>query len=158
MNVEETLRELMMGKGDAEIRLTETGLQSYLQYRINAQLPSGVDDLAIDLTDSTMLVTVMLDLTRLAVAGAAGDNLRRIMGDSAKISGEIIPEITAPGQGKINILSLQAGVLPVPPFLIATAIQQIGFQADGAAVVLTIPDDIVQIRVENEEIILIRDR
>ena len=158
-NVEETLRELMVGEGNSEIRLTETALQSYLQYRIGARFSPALDDLAIDLTDSTLLVTGMLDLTQLALQGGASESLRRVIGDSAKISGEIMPRIAAPGRAELNIISLQAGVFPGPPFLIATVLQTAaGIQSDGSAVVITIPDNVLDIRVENEEIVLIRER
>ena len=158
-NVEDTLRELMAGEGNSEIRLTETALQSYLQYRIGAQFSPALDDLAIDLTDSTLLITGMLDLTQLVLQGGVSENLRRVMGDSAKISGEVMPEISAPGRAQLKIISLQAGVFPVPPFLIATALQAAaGIESDGSAVVLTIPDNVLDIRVEDEGIVLIQDR
>ena len=158
-NVEDTLRELMAGEGNSEIRLTETALQSYLQYRIGARFSPALDDLAIDLTDSTLLITGMLDLTQLVLQGGVSENLRRVMGDSAKISGEVMPEISAPGRAHLNIISLQAGVFPVPPFLIATALPAAaGIESDGSAVVLTIPDNVLDIRVEDEGIVLIQDR
>ena len=80
-NVEETLRKLMVGEGDSEIRFTETALQSYLQYRIGARFSPALDDLAIELTDSTLLITGMVDLTQLTLDGRlTPENLRRVMG------------------------------------------------------------------------------
>ena len=159
-NVEETLRKLMVGEGASEIRFTETALQSYLQYRTGARFSPALDDLAIELTDSTLLITGMVDLTQLTLDGRLSpENLRRVMGDSAKVSGEVMPEIAAPGRAQLNIISLQAGVFPVPPFLIATALQAAaGIQSDGSSIVLPIPDNILDVRVENEEIVLIRER
>ncbi|MCG8467206.1 MAG: hypothetical protein MJB57_03220 [Gemmatimonadetes bacterium] len=89
--VEETLREIAEGAGDRETRLTETELQSYLQYRLIDRLPDGVDDPAVDLRDSTLAVTAMLDFTRLAVAGAAVENLRRMMGTPPRCRARYIP-------------------------------------------------------------------
>lgn len=156
--VEDTLRELAEGGGARETRLTETELQSYFQYRLIDQLPPGVEDPAIDLRDSTIVITAKLDFTRLSVAGAATENLRRMLGDSARVSGEVYPQIGGPGEGRIQILSLQAGIITVPPFLIGAAIEQLGLRADGAAVLVDIPEDVVDVRVENEEIIFLRDK
>jgi len=158
MGVEETIREVTEGEGDRETRLSEVELQSYVQYRLVNQLPDGVDDPAIELRDSTLFVTAMLDLTRLAVAGAAVENLRRMMGDSAKVTGEVYPEIAGPGRARLHVLSLQAGVFPVPPFLIGSAIQQLGLEADGQAALFQIPEDVTQVFIQNDELVLIRDR
>ncbi len=156
--VEETVRELVEGRGDRETRLTETELQSYVQYRLVDHLPSGVEDVAIDLRDSTVVVTAKLDFVQLTVAGAAAENLRRVLGDSARVSGELYPRIGGPGEGRVQIISLQAGVISVPPFLIGPAVEQLGLRADGPVVLVAIPEDMVEIRVENGEIILLRDR
>lgn len=158
MGVEAAVRQIVDGEGARETRFSEIELQSYLQYRLAQQLPDGVDDAAVDLRDSTLYVTAMLDLTRLAVAGAAVENLRRMMGDSARVSGEVYPEIVGNGRGRLHIVSLQAGVFPVPPFLIGNAIQQLGFQSDGQAALFDIPEDVTEVFIENEELVLIRER
>ncbi len=156
--VEETFRELAEGRGDRETRLTETELQSYVQYRLVDRLPAGVERPAVDLRDSTVAFSAMLDFRRLQVEGTAVEGLRRMMGDSAQVSGEVYPTMTAPGRGRVHIVSLQAGLFPVPPMLIGTAAQGLGLQTEGQAVLLDVPEDVIEVRVENEEIVLIRDR
>lgn len=158
LRVERTFEELAEGGGDAETRFTETELQSYVQYRLVERLPQGVEDPAVDLRDSTMAVSARLDLTRLEVAGDAVEGLRRMLGDSARVTGELYPVVDGPGRGRVHILALQAGVFPVPPFLLGGAIQRLGLESDGSAVLIPIPADVVEIRIENEQILLLRDR
>jgi hypothetical protein len=85
------------------------------------------------------------------------ENLRRMIGDSALVTSEVYPTIDGPGRGRAEILSLQAGVFPVPPMLIGMGIQQLGLENDGRAVLIDLPADVIEFRVENEEVVLIRD-
>lgn len=157
VRAEEKIQEVIDGEGDRETRLTELELQSYVQYRLVDRLPPGVYDPAVDLRDSTIAVSARLDLRRLEIEGSAADNLRRAIGDSALVTSEVYPTIDGPGRGRATILSLQAGMLPVPPMLIGMGIQQLGLENQGNAVLLTLPEDVIGFRVENEEVILIRD-
>ena len=155
---EEKIREVLDGEGGRETRLTEAELQSYVRYRAAERLPAGVNNPAVDIQDSTLAVSAGLDLTVLDVGGDAVENLRRVIGDSALVSSELLPRVTGPGRGRVQILSLQAGMFPIPPMLIGTAIQQLGLPNEGAAVLLDLPLDVVELRIENEELVLIRDR
>jgi hypothetical protein len=155
---EEKIQELIEGRGDRETRFTEAELQSYVQYRLVDRLPPGVGDPAVDLLDSTIAVSAALDFTRLDVGGAAVENLRRVMGDSATVTSEIYPTVGGPGSGRIEVLTLQAGVFPVPPMLIGTAIQGLGLPSEGRVVILAIPADVIELRIESETLVLIRDR
>lgn len=157
VRAEEKIQAVIDGEGDRETRLTELELQSYVQYRLVDRLPPGVYDPAVDLRDSTIAVSARLDLRRLEIEGSAADNLRRVIGDSALVTSEVYPTIDGPGRGRATILSLQAGMLPVPPMLIGMGIQQLGLENQGNAVLLTLPEDVIGFRVENEEVILIRD-
>ncbi|MDX1392877.1 MAG: hypothetical protein R3195_00740 [Gemmatimonadota bacterium] len=155
---EEKIREVMEGEGGRETRLSEAELQSYVQYIGARRLPAGVNNPAVDIRDSTLALSAGLDLTTLAVGGDAVQNLRRVIGDSALVSGEVYPQITLPGIGRVEVLSLQAGMFPVPPMLIGTAIQQLGLRSEGAAVLVELPEEVLELRIENEELVLIRDR
>ena len=152
------LQELLEGEGGRETRFTEAELQSYVQYYGVDRLPAGVDNPAVDIRDSTLAVSAALDLTRLEIEADAVENLRRVLGDSALVSSEIYPRVTSPGQGRLDIISLQAGLFPVPPMLIGTAIQQLGLPNEGAALLIDFPTDVIDLRIENEELVLVRDR
>lgn len=155
---EEKIQQVLDGEGARETRLSEAEIQSYLQYRAVDLLPAGVNNLAIDIRDSTISVSAGLDFTVLDIGDGAVENVRRVMGDSALITSELFPSVVGPGRGRVEVLSLQAGLIPVPPMLIGMAIQQLGWPTDGQAVLFDIPLDVVEFRIENEEIVLVRDR
>ncbi|WP_420634090.1 hypothetical protein [Candidatus Palauibacter sp.] len=156
--VEAALNELAAGGGSVETRFTETELQSYVQYRLAPQLPTGVEEPAIELRDSTVAFSAKVDFTRLTVGGDAAASLGRMLGDSARVAGEVFPEVGEVGEGRIHLISLQAGVLPVPPLLFGMAAQQLGLRTDGRTVLFDIPSTVAEVRVENEEIILLMHR
>lgn len=158
ISAEEKFEAIAEGRVGGEVRFTEMELQSYVQYRLAERLPPGVSDPAVDLRDSTVAMTAALDFTRLQVAPDAVEMLRRMMGDSATVQTELYPTVGAPGEGRIEILSLQAGVVPVPPMFIGMVLEGVGIRAEGRTAILTIPDDVESIRVRNEEIVLVRGR
>ncbi len=158
VRAEEKLQAVFDGTGRGDIRLSEMELQSYVQYRLGDRLPEGVTDPAVDLRDSTLAVSASLDLTRLAVAPDAVEVLQRMMGDSALVRSELRPGVVEPGVGRVEVLSLQAGVIPLPPLGIGMVLRGIGLPTDGRSVTFEIPDDVQEIRVGNEEVVLVRGR
>lgn len=158
ISAEEKLEAIADGTASGEVRLSEMELQSYVQYRLAERLPAGVTDPAVDLLDSTVAMSAALDFTRLEVAAEQVEMLRRMMGDSATVRTELYPTVGAPGEGRIEVLSLQAGVVPVPGPFIGMVLDGVGIEADGQTAILRIPDDVESIRVQDEEIVLVRGR
>lgn len=158
IRAEEKFEAIEDGTAPEEVRLSEMELQSYVQFRLSEQLPAGVSNPAVDLRDSTVAVSASLDFTRLEVAAEQAEMLRRVMGDSATVQSELYPRVGAPGEGRIEVLSLQAGIVPVPPMLIGTVLEGAGIRAEGRTAILEIPVDVESIRVQNEEIILVRQQ
>ena len=152
--VEAALLELAAGGGATETRFTETELQSYVRYAL--ALPSGVAEPAIELRDSTVAFSAMLDFRRLEIGTDAAANLSRMLGDSARVAGELLPRVGEMGEGQLRVVSLQAGVFPVPPMVLGMAAQQVGLRADGRTVLFEIPATVSEVRVENGEIVLLR--
>ena len=146
------------GGSTAEERFTETDLQSYVRYQVVPQLPDGVGEPAVELRDSTVAFSVMLDFTQLPIGADAVATLSRMLGDSARVAGEVWPEVGEIGEGRLHLVNLRAGVLPVPPLMLGMAAQQLGLRTDGGTVLFDIPAAVVDVRVENEEIILITSR
>ncbi|MYA33057.1 MAG: hypothetical protein F4037_09765 [Gemmatimonadales bacterium] len=156
--VDTALQELAAGGGAAETRFTETDVQSYVRYELVPRLPAGVGEPAVELRDSTVAFTIMLDFTRLPIDADVAGSLARTLGDSARVAGEVLPQVGERGEGRLHVVSLQAGVLPVPPMMIGMAVQQLGLRADGRTVLFDIPETVVEVRVENEEVILLMNR
>ncbi|WP_419940882.1 hypothetical protein [Candidatus Palauibacter sp.] len=156
--VETVLRELASGGGAAETRFTEMELQSYVEYILATQLPAGIGAPAIELRDSTVALSAQVDFTRLTIAGDAAASLGRMFGDSALVAVEVFPEVGEVGEGRIHLVSLQAGVIPVHPLLLGMAGQQLGLRMNGQALLFDIPAAVADVRVENEEIILLLHR
>ncbi len=156
--VETVLRELASGGGGAETRFTEMELQSYVEYILATQLPAGIGAPAIELRDSTVALSAQVDFTRLTIAGDAAASLGRMFGDSALVAAEVFPEVGEVGEGRIHLVSLQAGVIPVHPLLLGMAGQQLGLRMNGQALLFDIPAAVADVRVENEEIILLLHR
>lgn len=158
---EEKMEAIADGSAAGEVRLNETELQSYMQYRVAGKLPDGIYNPAIDLRDSTMALSAELDFQRLAASSSAAEGLERFMGDSARVITELYPTIEAPGEASITVLSLQAGLVPVPPMFIPMVLDQVLEQFDlesggGRVVSFPIPEDVRVIRIENEELVLLR--
>ncbi len=158
ISAEEKLEAIAGGTARGDVRLSEMELQSYVQYRLAQQLPAGVTNPAVDLLDSTVAMSAALDFTRLEVAPDAVEMLRRMMGDSATVQTELYPTVVAPGEGRIEVLSLQAGVVPVPAPFIGMVLEGVGIQSDGQTAILEIPDDVEAILVRDEEIVLVRQQ
>ncbi|WP_419949363.1 hypothetical protein [Candidatus Palauibacter sp.] len=157
--VEVRIQELASGTaGAGETRFTESELQSYVEYTLAAQLPAGVEAPAIELRDSTVAFSVTVDFTRLALPGDAATGLGRMFGDSALVAGEVFPEVGEVGEGRLHLVSLQAGVIPVPPVLLGMAGQQLGLRMDGGTVLFDIPAAVAEVRVEDDAVILVMHR
>ncbi len=157
-DVDAALEELAAGGGAAETRFTETELQSYVRYELTPRLPAGVGEPAVELRDSTVAFSVMLDFARLPIDADLAASLARLLGDSARVAGEVLPQVGESGEGRLHLVSIQAGVIPVPPLMLGMAAQQLGLRADGRTVLFDIPETVVDVRVENEEIILLMNR
>ena len=157
-DVDAALEELAAGGGAAETRFTETELQSYVRYELTPRLPAGVGEPAVELRDSTVAFSVMLDFARLPIDADQAASLARLLGDSARVAGEVFPQVGESGEGRLHLVSIQAGVIPVPPLMLGVAAQQLGLRADGRTVLFDIPETVVDVRVENEEIVLLVNR
>ncbi len=153
----ERLSEFLEPDGPDELRLSETELQSWARYRAADGFPDGVSDPEVDLRDSTAAVSVGLNLVTLGRHSEAAANLRRFFGDSARVNAELLPRVADAGVGHLTVLSLQAGVVPVPPLFVPNILAQTGFEVTGGrTVILPIPADLERIEIENESLVLRR--
>lgn len=156
---EEKIAGIVEGTGPDVIRITEMELQSYVQYRLMDRLPPGVHEPAVDLRDSTVAVSADLRLDELSGDGL--DAVRRIIGDSARVMTEVYPVVAGLGEGRVTIISLQAGLVPVPamfiPAVLRETLPQFGLTSDGTnRIPVPIPEDVQEIRIGNEEVVIVR--
>lgn len=154
----ERLEEFLAADGPEELRLSETELQSWARYRAATALPEGVSEPQVEIRDSTVAMSVALNLVTLGRQSEAAGNLRRFFGDSARVTAELLPRVHGPGVGHVTVLSLQAGVVPVPPLFVPNILAQTGFEVTGGrTVVVPLPDDLREIEIGNEAIVLRRE-
>lgn len=143
---------------DEDVRFSELELQSLVEYRLADRFPEGVYNPRVALVDSTVELTVDLDLERLSTASGAAGNLRRLIGDSTRVQAELRPAIPSPGVGELTVVRLQAGAVPVPPMFIPSMLSQAGFPTrGGSAVTFAIPRDVRAVRIEGDTLVLDRD-
>lgn len=154
------IQAMLDGEVDGETRFTEAELQSYVRYIAAERLPPGVNNPALEIRDSTLAISAGLDFRVLRVEGAdeAIQNLRRApgVGDSALVTTELLPAVAAPGRGSVRVLSLQVGMIPVPPMLIGMAIGQLGLPTEGQSILFAIPPDVTGMRVDSTAVVLLR--
>lgn len=154
----ERLEAFLRPDGPEELRLSEVELQSWARYRAADWLPAGVRDPQVDVRDSTLALSVALNLVTLARQSDAADNLRRFFGDSARVNTELLPRVENPGVGQVTVLGLQAGVVPVPPMFIPNVLAQTGFEVTGGrTVIVPLPAELREIQIQNETVLLRRD-
>lgn len=155
---EEKLEALVAGRGPEEVRLNEMELQSFVVYRMADQLPPGIGDPNVALGDSTLSLSVALDLVILGQSVPAAVELRRFFGDSARVNTEVYPHLAEDGLGRITVLSLQAGLVPVPALLIPNLLARTGFETEGRTLVVPLPPGLRGMRIQGEELIVSRER
>lgn len=142
---------------EGEVRVSEVELQSYLRFRMEETLPRGVHNPAVELRDSTVALSVDLDLAELAAASSAAENLRRFMGDSTRVNTELYPRVDAQGRGAVTVMSIQAGLVPLPPLLIPNVLAQTGLETTGGrTILLHLPSDMEEIRIDDDHVTLRR--
>lgn len=141
---------------DEPVRFSEAELQSLVQYRLASRFPEGVYNPTVDVRDSTVALSVDLDLARLSTGDGAVENLRRLIGDSTRVIAELRPAVVSPGTGQLEVLRLQAGAVPVPAMFIPNILQQAGFEADGRRIRFAVPRDVREVRIEPDAVVLLR--
>ena len=155
--VEAALAALARGEGPEEVRIGEEALRAYFALRLAPILPEGVEQPAFEVRDSTLAFSLLLDFGRLDLSGsAAGAGAARMFGDSARVAGEILPRMGRAGEAEAHIVSLQAGVIPVPPPVLGVAAEQLGLRTEGRAVLFDIPEAIADVRIEDASVVLRR--
>lgn len=158
-DAEERLRALFEAGRAGEVRLTEAEVQSLVLFRVAPRLPAGISEPLASLQDSTVDVSALLDLEKLAASmdSEAAARLQGFIGDTARVTARLQPRVRGPARGELAILSLQAGLFPIPPLLIPGMITQLGFSTapgDPRAMNVEIPPEIESVTIEAAELVI----
>jgi hypothetical protein len=156
---ETRLERFLEAEGEAELRLGESEVSSLVRYRIAEMLPAGVSDPAASLQDSTARVTATLDAAQM-LEGRAPPMLIGMLGDSARVTVELLPGVPEPGTVRLELLEVRAGSIQVPRVMIPWLVEGLGLPAapGGGGVVqfATTMVDLAEVRVEEGQLVLIR--
>jgi len=149
VRAEDKLAEVARASGPREVRLSGTEVQSLLIYRVLPRLGGAVREPVVQLTDSSAVVTGRLDLSRLGTFGGV-DALRRLLPDSAKVTAEVVPTLSGPGEVRLEVLALEAGGLPIPSLMIPSILKEVspsGVRTEGRSLFVPVPDRVRRLRV-----------
>lgn len=135
------LEAFVQGRGPDRVEFDGPELQSLVLYRMKDSLPAGLTDPRVALGDSTIEASGALQVERL-MDGKAPDAMRSLLGDSARASAEVVPEMAGPGILLLNLRHVTAGGLPIPSMMVPWLLEQVGLPrvADRpAAVAVRVP-------------------
>ena len=160
---EEKLLALAGDGAPPETRLSEAEVQSLVLFRATEVLPPGISEPVATLQDSTVEISALLNLEQLAdrMDSDAAERLRQFIGDTARVTALLYPRVTGPAQGELSIIRLQAGLFPVPPFLIPGMITQLGFSTapgNPRAMMVPVPPQISGVSIVEDELIVRRSQ
>jgi len=127
---ERKLESLLSDDGGATVRFSGSEVQSYVEYRLAAQLPPGVTDPEVAINDSTLAVRVQVRLEELQETINV-DAIRQLLGDSTSLEAEFEPDIASPGIAEVEVLSLRAGAFPIPSLAIPLVLREAGLNTRG---------------------------
>lgn len=156
----ETRLARMLESGRAgEIRLSGAEVQSLVRYRVEPRLPPGVDRPEVAMRDSSAEVTASLDLVRL-VGTELPAMVRRMVGDSARLTAGVRPGVDASGRLRLQVEDLSAGAVQVPSVMLPWLLAEFGLPTaadDPRSVVLDVGYGLTSARVEAGELVLARE-
>lgn len=124
VDAEAKIRGLAASESPSRVRLSEEEVRSLLRYRVAPLLPAGIEDLDVDLRDSTAVLSARLVTDSLPVTGAA-DRLRSFLADSTQVLAEVRVGIVRRGAGQLEVETLQAGGIVVPSMVVPWILAEI---------------------------------
>lgn len=142
---------LRLGEGSTSVRLTEVELQSLFTYRLAPLLPAGVSDSQVEIRDSTVVISSLLQPADLSNV-ADEDVLSRFLGDSTRVTTELKPGVFTAGVARLEVEALQAGALAIPspmiPFILRS-LRIAGVETSGRALLVPAPTELRRITVRD---------
>jgi len=155
-SAEDRVERLVRNGLNNSVRFSEAELQSLLTYRAAPFLPAGIEQPRIDVQDSVIVISALV-LSGHMTDGSVPDGLRPMLADSSLVTAVLVPSVDRPGQLSVDIRSLQIGDLVVPSFLLPMIVDGLvldGFKTSGGTIVVPIPNEVVAVRIEGEDIVM----
>lgn len=155
---EERIARVLRSRSGGEVRLGAAEVQSLVRYRVARRLPPGVARPEVALRDSTADVTASLDLVRLT-GGELPAMVRGVVGDSARVTATLRPEVVTPGRLRLQVDELEAGAVRVPSVMLPWMLRGLGLPIaadDPRAVELRVGLGLTAARVERDSLVLVR--
>lgn len=156
---ERRVARVLRSRRGGEVRLDAAELRSLVRYRIAPRLPPGVARPDVALRDSSVDVTASLDLGRL-VDGQLPAVVRRMVGDSTRVTAALRPMVTEPGRLRLRVEEVRAGAVQVPSVMLPWLLGELGLPTapgDPRAVELMVGLGLTSARVEEGTLVLARD-
>lgn len=129
LDAEGRLRVFLAGPGPAEIRLTEAELRDLVGRRLVPVLPAGIWDPAVSLEDSALVASASLDVARV-LGGSAPPMIVRMVGDSTRVTADLVPRVRSPGVLLLRVRRLRAGRLELPAAVVPWLAGELGLGVD----------------------------
>ncbi len=140
----------------AEIRFSESELQSLLVFRAGPALPAGIEEPRIDVQDSIIVLSARLRPDELE-GFTTPDAVQSALSDSSRVTTGLLPAVERPGEILVRVRSLQMGSFVFPPVMLPAVVGGLakqGVPTSDGAVVLRVPRDIAGIRIEGDDVVL----
>lgn len=158
VRTERRIAEALAPDGPVEIRLTSPEVESLVRYRAAAGLPPGVTDPSVLLADSSASASALVDVERV-VGDQLPEMVRRMMGDSARVTVRIVPRVPRPGVLRLEVREFQAGAVGLPPVMLPWLLAQMGVplsQDDPRAMELEVGRGLTGAQVRDSTLVLTR--
>ncbi|MFQ5746255.1 MAG: hypothetical protein ACE5HF_03425 [Gemmatimonadota bacterium] len=148
---EAKIGELASSDAPSRLRLSEPEVRSLLRFRIAPLLPAGIQDLDVDLRDSTAVLSARLVTHSLPGSGAV-QRLRSFLSDSTRVLTELAARVAHRGEGELEVETLQAGGVVVPSMIVPWILAEIdvaGVKAEGRRLTFAIRPEITSMGVSD---------
>lgn len=143
------LDAFLQRRGPGRVEFDGPELQSLLMYRFADSLPPGISDPRVTVGDSSLRASAALQVNRL-MDGRAPDAMRSLLGDSARASADLVPQLAAPGVLLLDVRHASAGGIPIPSLMVPWLLEQMGLpreRGQARAVAIPVPRDLTSVRV-----------
>lgn len=157
VRTERRIAEALSG-GAGELRLTGPEVESLVRFRAAGGLPPGVSSPSVVLGDSSASASAMVDVER-AVGDRLPEMVRRMVGDSARVTIRIVPRVPRPGVLRLEVREFRAGAVGLPPVMLPWLLAEMGVplsEEDARAMDFEVGRGLTGARVRDSTLVLTR--